>query len=89
MTSTLDTATDGAPLHSLPGLLRDEPGLTRALGDPGARLAIVEAARPMSIAALAMLSARRPLVVACPTGTMAAQLVDDLAQFVGPGEVVH
>ena len=69
-------------------LLRNEPGLTRALGDPSARLAVVEVARPISIAALAHLSSRRPLVVACPTGTMAGQLVDDLAQFVPAGDVV-
>ncbi len=84
--SVSDEAT--APLASLPGLLRDEPGLTRALGDPGARLAVVEVARPISIAALAHLSNRRPLVVACPTGTMAGQLVDDIAQFVPEGDVV-
>ena len=54
-------------LNGLPSLLRDEPGLTRALGDPSARIAVVEVARPMAIAALAQLSGRRPLVVACPT----------------------
>ena len=70
-----------APLGELPSLLRDEPGLTRALGDPAARLAVVEVARPISIAALATLSSRRPLVVSCPTGTMAGQLADDLAAF--------
>jgi transcription-repair coupling factor (superfamily II helicase) len=78
-----------APLGSLPSLLRDEPGLTRALGDPGARLAIVEVARPISIAALSNLASRRPLVVSCPTGTMAGQLVDDLSQFLPAGEVVQ
>ncbi len=78
-----------APLGALPALLRDEPGLTRALGDPTARLAVVEVARPISIAALATLSSRRPLVVSCPTGTMAGQLADDLAQFLPPGDVVH
>jgi len=83
------TVTGGAPLGALPALLRDEPGLTRALGDPGARLAVVEVARPISIAALAALSSRRPLVVSCPTGTMAGQLADDLTQFLPPGEVVH
>ena len=55
-------------LTELPSLLRDEPGLTRALGDPSARIAVAEVARPMAIAALAQLSGRRPLVVACPTG---------------------
>jgi transcription-repair coupling factor (superfamily II helicase) len=78
-----------APLGLLPALLRDEPGLTRALGEPDARLAVVEVARPISIAALATLSSRRPLVVSCPTGTMAGQLADDLAQFLAPGDVVH
>jgi len=72
-------------LAVLPPLLRDVPALTRALSEPDARLAISEVARPISIAALANLSSRRPLVVACPTGTMAAQLADDLAQFLGPG----
>ena len=44
-------------------------------------------ARPISIAALASLSSRRPLVVACPTGTMAGQLGDDLRQFLPADEV--
>ena len=76
-----------APLAGLPPLLRDEPGLTRALGEPDARLAIVEVARPISIAALAHLSSRSPLIVACPTGTMAGQLYDDLCQYVDPDQV--
>jgi transcription-repair coupling factor (superfamily II helicase) len=74
-------------LADLPPLLRDEPALTRALGEPDARLAVVEVARPIAIAALAGLSSRRPLVVACPTGTMAAQLADDLEQFLPRGQV--
>jgi transcription-repair coupling factor (superfamily II helicase) len=76
-------------LAALPPLLRDEPGLTRALTDPQARLAIVEVARPISIAALAHLSNHRPLVVACPTGAMAGQLYDDLSQYVGEHDVAH
>ncbi len=76
-------------LTELPSLLRDEPGLTRALGDPSARIAVVEVARPMAIAALAQLSGRRPLVVACPTGASAGQLFDDLTQFMPEGDVVH
>jgi transcription-repair coupling factor (superfamily II helicase) len=76
-------------LTELPSLLRDEPGLTRALGDPSARIAVVEVARPMAIAALAQLSGRRPLVVACPTGASAGQLFDDLTQFMPDGDVVH
>ena len=76
-------------LAALPPLLRDEPGLTRALTDPQSRLAIVEVARPISIAALSHLSNHRPLVVACPTGAMAGQLYDDLCQYVGEDDVAH
>jgi transcription-repair coupling factor (superfamily II helicase) len=77
-----------APLRSLSPLLRDEPGLTRAFGDPAARLAVVEVARPIAIAALSTLSNRQPLLVACPTGTMARQLHDDLSQFLDDDELV-
>jgi len=94
VTDAADAATDAgdtvaavAPLADLPPRLRNEPGLTRAMGDPDARLAVVEVARPVSIAALAHLSNRRPLVVACPTGTMAAQLHDDLQQFLTDDEL--
>ena len=76
-------------LRALPPLLRDEPGLTRALSDPAARLAINDVGRPISIAALAHLSDRRPLVVACPTGAMAGQLYDDLCQYVDAEQVAH
>ena len=51
------TVASHVALRALPALLRDEPGLTRALGDPSARLAVPEVARPISIAALA--AARR------------------------------
>jgi transcription-repair coupling factor (superfamily II helicase) len=84
-----DDSTPHGALAALPALLRDEPGVTRALGEPQARLAIVEVARPISIAALANLSNRRPLVVACPTGAMAGQLYDDLCQYLGADEVAH
>ena len=60
----------------------------RAIGDPDARLAIAEVARPASIAALARVSDRRPLLVACPTGTDAGRLYDDLIQFLPADEVL-
>ncbi len=75
-------------LASLPPYLRDEPALTQALGKPNAVIAVPEAARPISLAALQHLSARRPLVVACPTGTAAGQLYDDLQQFMPADEVM-
>jgi transcription-repair coupling factor (superfamily II helicase) len=71
-------------LAGLPPLLRDEPGLTAAFGDPQAVVALPEAARAISIAALSRISGRRPLLVACPTGNDAGQLFDDLRQYVGP-----
>ena len=78
-----------AELCDLAPLLREEPGVTRALSEPNARLAIVEVARPISIAALAQLSNKKPLVVACPTGAMAGQMYDDLCQFLPEGAVAH
>ena len=68
-----------APLRALPPLLRDEPGITRALGEPNARLADRRRSRGRSRSPrLARSSNRTPLVIACPTGTMAGQLCDDL-----------
>ena len=74
-------------LASLPRLLRDDPALAQALGDPSGFVAVPESARAIAVAALAQLSERRPLVVACPTGTDAGQLFDDLVQYMPPGEV--
>ena len=75
-------------LASLPRLLRNEPALTQALGDPSGFVAVPESARALAIAALAQLGDKRPLVVACPTGTDAGQLYDDLVQYMPAGEVV-
>ena len=75
-------------LEDLPLLLRSEPALTQAIGDPNGLVAVPEAARAVSLAALSQLSGRRPLIVACPTGTDAGQLYDDLGQYMPDGEVV-
>ena len=74
-------------LVSLPPLLRNEPAFAQLLGRSNALVAVPEAARPLVIAGLAHLTARRPLVIACPTGTMAGQLADDLSQYLDAGEV--
>jgi len=74
-------------LASLPRLLRDDSALTQALGNPSGFVAVPESARAIAVAALAQLSERRPLVVACPTGTDAGQLYDDLVQYMPAGEV--
>ena len=78
----------GPTLHDLPRLLRAEPGLTQAFGDPQAIVTVGEAARAITIAGLARLGGRRPLLVACPTGSDAGQLYDDLAQLLPAEEVV-
>ena len=77
-----------AQLASLPPLLRDDPALASLFGVADAVLAVAEPARATAVAALAALSGRRPLVVACPTGTMAGQLTDDLAQLLPAGEAL-
>ena len=74
-------------LASLPRLLRDDPAVRDALDDDSAVVAVGEAARAFTIAALAQLRGRRPLVVACPTGSDAGHLYDDLVQFMPAGEV--
>jgi transcription-repair coupling factor (superfamily II helicase) len=86
---TAETTELFTALGALAPLLRDEPGLTRAFGETEARLAIPESARAISIAALARLSSRDPLVIACPTGAMAGQMYDDLGQFLGAEAVAH
>ncbi len=72
-----------SPLASLPPLLRAEPALTRVLGRASTVLAVPEAGRAVTVAALAHLSERRPLLVATATGTAAERLADDLGAFVG------
>ncbi len=75
------------PLTDLPPLLRDEPALTDVLGRSAAVLAVPEPARAITIAGLALLSSRRPIVVATPTTGDADRLHHDLRAFLGEAEV--
>ena len=68
--------------------LRDDRALMSLIGSPDGTVAVPETARSIAIAALAQLSGRRPVVVACPTSTMAAQLADDIKAFMPPGDVM-
>ncbi len=68
-------------LASLPPRLRDDPALRSLIGAVDGTIAVPDTARAVALAALAQLSGRRPLVVVCPTGTMAEQLYDDLRYF--------
>ncbi len=76
-----------APLRALPGLLREEPALLGTLGRSSATLAVPEPARAVTIAAIATLSKRSPVVVAVPTSADAERLAGDLACFLGADEV--
>ncbi len=81
-----------APVHgslsSLRSLLRDDRVLTSLLGAVDATVAVPEPARSIAIAALSELSGRKPLVIACPTGTMASQVADEVSAFFPAGEVL-
>ena len=74
-------------LHDLPHLLRDDPGLGAVLGRANAVLAVPEHARPLTVAGLASVTERRPIVVVAPTGTAAQRLADDLTTWLDPAEV--
>jgi transcription-repair coupling factor (superfamily II helicase) len=70
-------------LRSLPPLLRADPTLSALAGRGAAVLAVPEPARAFTIAGLAHLSERHPLVVALPTATDAERLAHDLRAFLG------
>ncbi|MGH9228841.1 MAG: DEAD/DEAH box helicase, partial [Acidimicrobiales bacterium] len=76
-----------APLHDLPGLLRDEPALAQVLGRASATLAVSESARAIVTAGLAGLTSRSPIVLAVPTSTEAERLAHDLAAYLGDDAV--
>ena len=73
----------GLPLQFLGERVANEPGLEAIAGMRNATLAVPESARAATIAGLLHSNPRRPIVVAVPTGTMAAELAEDLVQFVG------
>jgi transcription-repair coupling factor (superfamily II helicase) len=76
-------------LASLPARLRDDRSLTSLLGTADGVVAVPEPGRSIGLAALAQLSGRRPLVVACPTGTMAGLVADDLRVLLPAGAVAQ
>ncbi|MFP5257217.1 MAG: transcription-repair coupling factor [Acidimicrobiia bacterium] len=70
-------------LRDLPPLLREEPGFASVLGRSSAVLAVPEPARALTLAGLATLTSRRPLVVAVPTTGDADRLAADLRTYLG------
>ena len=85
--TVVDANLNAGVLASLPAALRNDTALTSLLGTVDGTVAVPEVARAVAIAALAELSGRRPIVVACPTSTLASQLADDLTALVPPDEV--
>jgi len=77
-----------APLGALLDVLREEPGLTGALGRRSTVLVLPESARAASVAGLTALTRRRPLVVAVPAVADAERLAGDLRSFL-PDEAVE
>src|SRR5947209_18190463 len=74
-------------LRSLPPLLRRHPALAGLAGASSAVLAVSEPARAFTVAGLATLSDRHPVVVAVPTSTDAERLAHDLRAFLGADQV--
>jgi len=74
-------------LTDLPLLIRDEPAITQVLGRSAAVLAVPDAARAITIAGLATVGSRRPILVAMPTTADADRLANDLETFLGQDAV--
>ncbi|QGG96005.1 transcription-repair coupling factor [Actinomarinicola tropica] len=74
-------------LRPLLPLLRDEPALLKVLGRSSAVLAVPDPARAYTIAGVAELSQRRPIVVCVPTTADAERLRSDLQTFLGDDAV--
>ncbi len=76
-----------APLGPLTGALAEDPSIVSVMGRRSAVLAVPEAARPLTLAAIAAESERRPVVVAMPTSTEAERLRSDLITYLGEDDV--
>ena len=78
-----------APLGALVAPLQDDPGLVGVMGKRAGVIAVPEAGRPLTLAAIAAQTERTPVVVAVPTSTEAERLRSDLALYLGHDEVAH
>ncbi len=76
-----------ASLFAIGGKAVVEPALERVRGSRDARLAIPESARAITLAGLARMGDRRPIVVIVPTSTEAQRLSNDLSAFLGTDDV--
>jgi transcription-repair coupling factor (superfamily II helicase) len=74
-------------LERLADRMVDEPALAGVIGAGTATLAMPEPVRAITIAGLARVSSRRPIIVAAATTTEADKLAHDLTAYLGAGEV--
>jgi transcription-repair coupling factor (superfamily II helicase) len=74
------------PLQDLPPLLRHHSEIAGLAGASSAVLAVPEPARAYTVAGLAHLSGRHPIVVAVPTTAEAERLAHDLRAYLGDGD---
>ncbi len=81
------TATRDAPLAGLAHLLDDDPTLLAASAGHGTPVAVPEAARSLFAAALATVTARRPVLLVVPTANEAERVAHDLVRFLGADAV--
>ncbi len=74
-----------APLAALTGALRNEPSLTQLIGLPDATIAVAGPAHAFTVAGLARVSDRHPVLVVTATEADAERFAADLACFVEAG----
>jgi transcription-repair coupling factor (superfamily II helicase) len=74
-------------LSGLTVLLADDPVVAAATAGDARPVAVPEPARALFVATLARASARRPIVLAVPTGTEAERVAVDLRQYLGDDAV--
>ena len=75
------------PFESLAVVVSHEPGIDAIAGSRNSVIAVPEAARAAVLAGITRANGRRPIVIATPTGTMAQEVADDLAAFLGESSV--
>src|SRR4051794_15398230 len=75
------------PLAALTSLLSDDPVVAVATGGSARPIAVPEPARAIFAATLANTTARRPIVLAVPTGVEAERIAGDLRQYLGDDAV--
>src|SRR5262252_6936211 len=75
------------PLESLASLLAADPVVAAATGGSARPIAVPEPARALFAATLARVTARRPVVLAVPTGVDAERLAADLREYLGDDAV--